>query len=175
MGQVWAAVIASTMTAFAPATPEGIRGRTRRSITLQEGGMLARKKMSDEHKAALAKGREQGRAVRDYLAALEQERKPGRKVDRSSVEQRIADVQQRIDAEPDPAKRVDLIQRRLDLEERLVAMQDEVDLETLEKNFIDAAAEYSERKGISYTAWREAGVPAAALKQAGVKRTRRTA
>jgi hypothetical protein len=111
---------------------------------------LARKKLSDEHKAALAKGREQGRAVRAYLAALEQERKPGRKVDRGTVEKRISEVQQRIDDEPDPAKRVELIQRRLDLEEQLVAMQDEVDLDALEQGFVDAAAEYSERKGISY-------------------------
>lgn len=133
------------------------------------------KKMSDDHKAALAKGRAQGKAVRDYLAALEQERKPGRKMDRPTIETRIDEVQQRIDEEPDPAKRVDMIQRRLDLEERLVSMQDEPDLDALEKGFVDVAAEYSERKGISYTAWREAGVPAATLKAAGVKRTRRAA
>ncbi|GGI02679.1 hypothetical protein [Egicoccus halophilus] len=131
------------------------------------------RKMSDEHKAALAKGRTQGRAVRDYLAALEQDRKPGRKMDGETVKARIDEVQQKIDAEPDPAKRVDLIQRRLDLEERLVDLSGEVDLEALEQGFIEAAAEYSERKGITYTAWREAGVPAAVLKQAGVRRTRR--
>jgi hypothetical protein len=136
---------------------------------------MARKKMSDEHKAALAKGREQGRAVREYLAALEQERKPGRRADKGTVEKRVAEVQQRIDEEPDPTKRVELIQRRLDLEEQLVAMQEEADLASLEQGFIGAAAEYSERKGISYTAWREAGVPAATLKQAGIRRTRRTA
>jgi hypothetical protein len=135
---------------------------------------MARKKMSAEHKAALAKGREQGRAVREYLSAMEQERKPGRKVDRGSVEQRISEVQRRIDDEPDPAKRVELIQRRLDFEEQLVAMQDEVDLHALEERFTQAAAEYSQRKGISYLAWREAGVPAAVLKQAGIRRTRRT-
>lgn len=133
------------------------------------------KKMSEEHKAALAKGRAQGKAVRDYLAALEQERKPGRKLDRPAIEARIRDIQDSIDAEPDPAKRVDLIQRRLDLEERLVNLQDEPDLDALEAGFTDVAAEYSERKGISYTAWREAGVPAATLKAAGIKRTRRTA
>jgi hypothetical protein len=136
---------------------------------------MARKKMSDEHKAALAKGREQGRAVRDYLAALEQERKPGRRVDRGTVEKRITEVQAKVDEEPDPAKRVELIQRRLDLEEQLVAMQEEVDVDELERGFVGAAAEYSERKGISYTAWREAGVPASVLKEAGVRRTRRTA
>lgn len=130
--------------------------------------------MTSEHKAALAKGRAQGRAVRDYLAALEQGRKPGRKLDRSTVESRISEVQQRVDAEPDPAKRVELIQRRLDLEQRLVELDQEPDLDQLEKDFVKAAAEYSGRKGITYAAWREAGVPAAVLKEAGVKRTRRT-
>jgi hypothetical protein len=131
--------------------------------------------MSEDHKAALAKGRAQGRAVRDYLAALEQERKPGRKLDRQTAETRIAEVQSQIDDEPDPAKRVELIQKRLDLEERLVELADEPDLDALEREFVAAAADYSARKGISYTAWREAGVPASTLKQAGVKRTRRTA
>lgn len=131
------------------------------------------RKMSAEHKAALAKGRTQGRAVRDYLAALEQERKPGRKLDKPSIESRIKDVQQQVDAEPDPAKRVELIQKRLDYEQRLVNLQDEPDVEALEAAFVSAAAEYSQRKGISYSAWREAGVPAAVLKQAGIRRTRR--
>jgi hypothetical protein len=135
--------------------------------------MTVAKKMSNEHKAALAKGREQGRAVRAYLAALEQERKPGRRVDRDGIEQRITELQTRIDDEPDPAKRVELIQKRLDLETRLVELADEPDLDGLETEFIDAAAEYSERKGISYSAWREAGVPAATLKAAGIARTRR--
>ena len=35
-----------------------------------------------------------------------------------------------------------------------------------------AAKGYSERKGISYAAWREAGVPAATLKAAGISRGR---
>jgi hypothetical protein len=131
------------------------------------------KPMSKEHKEALAKGREQGKAVRDYLAALESERKPGRRVDRGTVEARIADVQSSIDEEADPAKRVTLIQKRLDLEERLISLDDEPDLDALEAAFIAAAAAYSERKGISYTAWREAGVPASTLKAAGIKRTRR--
>lgn len=132
------------------------------------------KKMTDEHKAALAKGREQGRAVRDYLAALETDRKPGRRVDPASIEERIAKIQSAIDGEPDPAKRVEHIQRRLDLEQRLVELQDQPDVEALERAFVAAAAEYSERKGISYSAWREAGVPAAALKAAGIARTRRS-
>lgn len=130
--------------------------------------------MTDDHKAALAEGRVQGRAIREYLAALETDRKPGRKLDKDTIDQRIADVQTTIDNEPDPAKRVELIQKRLDLEAKLVDLQDEVDLEALEEGFVQAAVPYSERKGITYSAWREAGVPAAVLKRAGVRRTRRT-
>ena len=130
--------------------------------------------MTAEHKAALAKGREQGRVVREYLAALNEEKKPGRKLDADTLNERISQTQAQIDAEPDPAKRVDLIQKRLDYEEKLANIGEAVDLESLEKDFIKAAKEYSERKGITYSAWREAGVPAAVLKEAGVPRTRRT-
>ena len=129
------------------------------------------RKMTDEHKQALAEGRAQGKAVRDYLAALETEkRSPGRKPSRSPAE-----IQADIDAEADPAKRLELIQKRLDVEERLAAEAEAPDLEALEKEFIDAAKPYAERKGISYTAFRELGVPAAVLKAAGIARTRRTA
>ena len=131
------------------------------------------KRMSDEHKAALAKGREQGRAVREYLAALNEEKKPGRKVDADTLAEKISQVQEQIATEPDPAKRLDLIQKRLDLEAQQVAASEQVDLEAREKEFVKAAKEYSERKGITYSAWREAGVPAATLKAAGIPRTRR--
>ena len=132
------------------------------------------RKMTAEHKAALAKGREQGRVVREYLAALNEDKKPGRKIDADTLNQRITQTQAQIDAEPDPAKRVDLIQKRLDYEEKLANIGEAVDLEALEKDFVRAAKEYSERKGITYSAWREAGVPAATLKEAGIRRTRRT-
>ncbi len=133
------------------------------------------RQMSEEHKEALAKGRAQGKAVREYLAALESERKPGRRVDSSTIESRLHKIQAEIDSEPDPAKRVELIQKRLDLEQRLIDLNEQPDLAALEAEFIDAAKDYSERKGITYAAWREAGVPAATLKSAGIARTRRTA
>ena len=130
--------------------------------------------MTAEHKAALATGREQGRVVREYLAALNEEKKPGRKLDADTLKERITQTEAQIDTEPDLAKRVDLIQRRLDYEEKLANLGEAVDLDALEKDFVKAAKEYSERKGITYSAWREAGVPAAVLKEAGVPRTRRT-
>ena len=147
--------------------------------TLRNGLQMAKKstaskKMTSEHKAALAKGREQGRAVREYLAALSEEKKPGRKLDPETLQQRISETQEQVDAEPDPAKRVELIQKRLDYEGRLADAAEAVDLESLEKEFVKAAKEYSERKGITYSAWREAGVPAAVLKEAGIPRTRRS-
>jgi hypothetical protein len=39
---------------------------------------------------------------------------------------------------------------------------------------VECAASYSERKGITWPAWREAGVSADVLRSAGVKRTRAT-
>lgn len=130
--------------------------------------------MSEEHKKALAKGRAQARAVKEYLAAREVDSKRGPKMTPEKLEERIAGTRQAIAEEDDPARRVELIQQRMDDEERLAAMQDQPDMDALETAFVDAAAEYSDRKGISYSAWRELGVPAAVLKKAGVKRTRRS-
>ena len=76
--------------------------------------------MTDEHKAALAEGREQGRIVRRYLEAV---------------------------ADRDPA-----------------------DMEALEAGFIAVARPYSERKGLSYAAWRAVGVKPRVLRAAGIAR-----
>ena len=129
--------------------------------------------MSAEHKAALAKGRAQSKAVRDYLRMLEQDGRRSSNMSADQLNAKIHELQTRIDETEDPARRVELIQRRIDLEEHLGSVEEAPDPDALEKNFIDAAKEYSERKGISYPAWRELGVPAATLKAAGVPRTRR--
>ncbi|MHB1534624.1 MAG: hypothetical protein ACYC1D_08440 [Acidimicrobiales bacterium] len=42
----------------------------------------------------------------------------------------------------------------------------------LETAFVKVASGYSERKGLSYAAWREAGVSADVLRRAGIRRTR---
>jgi hypothetical protein len=127
--------------------------------------------MSDEHKAALAEGRNQGRSVRRYLEALDAHKpKRGRKRTRESMQKRL----DRIDAElagADPLKRLQLIQERLDLKSELEAAGEKVDLSGLEQEFVDAAASYSARKGISYAAWRELGVEPGVLKRAGIARS----
>lgn len=130
--------------------------------------------MTEAHKKALAKGRAQARAVKDYLAARETESKRGPKVTPEKLRDRIASTREAIANEDDPARRVELIQQRINDEERLDSLQDQPDMESLEAAFVDAAAEYSERKGITYTAWRELDVPAAVLRKAGVPRTRRS-
>ena len=127
--------------------------------------------MSDEHKAALAEGRNQGRSVRRYLEALDAHKpKRGRKRTSESMQKRL----DRIDVElasADPLKRLQLIQERLDLTAELDAASETIDLSGLEKEFVDAAAAYSARKGISYAAWRELGVEPAVLKRAGISRS----
>lgn len=130
----------------------------------------ARTPMSDEHKAALAEGRNQGRAVRRYLEALEAHKpKRGRKRTPESVQKRLDRIDVEL-AKADPLKRLQLIQERLDLKTELETAGAKVDLTELEREFVSAAAAYSKRKGISYAAWRELGVEAAVLKRAGVSR-----
>lgn len=127
--------------------------------------------MSDDHKAALAEGREQGRAVRRYLEALEANKpRRGRKRSPESVKKRLAAIETEI-ADADPLKRVHLVQERADLQEALEATESNVDLAKLEKDFVRSAAPYSQRKGITYSTWREVGVPAAVLEKAGITRS----
>jgi uncharacterized protein YicC (UPF0701 family) len=126
--------------------------------------------MSNQHKEALALGREQGRAVRRYLEALEAHRpKRGRKRTPDSMQKRLELIEQKLQT-ADPLTRVQLIQERMDLNAELMSKQDAVDLSALEDEFVQAAKSYGERKGISYAAWREAGVDAAVLRRAGVAR-----
>ena len=128
--------------------------------------------MSQEHKDALAKGRKESRAIKAYLSTIES-RKPGRPVTKQSLESRLARVNSNLEGTDDPLKRIDLLQSRLDLESAISASTDSVDIEQLEADFVANAAGYSERKGITYTAWRQFGVPAGVLKKAGIPETRR--
>jgi hypothetical protein len=126
--------------------------------------------MSDEHKAALAEGRNQGRAVRRYLEALDENRpKRGRKRTEESVARDLARTEEEL-ATADALRRLELIQRRLDLQVELEKMGTTVDLSALEAEFVAVAKGYAERKQISYEAWREAGVSASTLKAAGITR-----
>lgn len=126
--------------------------------------------MSSEHKQALAVGRDQGRAVRQYLEALEAHRpKRGRKRTPESIQKRLDDIEARLDS-ADPLSRLQLRQERMNLQNELATKSEGTDLGEFEDRFVEVAQEYGERKGITYLAWREAGVDAAVLKRAGIRR-----
>ena len=131
----------------------------------------AQRSMSDEHKAALAEGREQGRVVRRYLEALESHRpKRGRKRTPDSIAKRLAAIDEQL-ATADPLNRLHLVQERMDLERELTAADgDGTDLGQLEAAFVQVAAAYGERKGLTYEAWRSIGVAPSVLKAAGIGR-----
>ena len=128
--------------------------------------------MTDEHKAAIAAGRIETAAVRDYLDALETSRpKPGRRVTPETLDARRADIEAQLGAGSiTPIKRLELMQARRDIDERLVAMTYEPDMSAVEAGFIAHAASYGDRKGIAYATWREVGVSAELLAQAGITR-----
>lgn len=127
--------------------------------------------MSNDHKAALALGRAEGRAVREYLDALRANKpKRGRKRTPDSIKKRL----DAIDAElrdADPLGELRLVQERRDLVSELESMGDVIDLDAVEKAFVKVAGSYSARQGISYASWREVGVSAAVLRRAGIART----
>jgi hypothetical protein len=137
---------------------------------MADSGKSSKAGMTDAHKAALAEGREQGRAVRRYLEALDANKpKRGRKRTPETMKKRLVRIQDEI-GKADPLLRLQLVQERMDLERQIETADTTVDLTELEQDFVKAAAGYSERKGISYAAWRELGVSAATLKAAGIGR-----
>lgn len=126
--------------------------------------------MSNSHKAALATGRAEGRAVRDYLDALRNNKpKRGRKRTPESVQRRLDAIVVEL-SDTDPVTELKLIQERMDLESELSHLQSGVDTSELEAAFVAVAKSYSDRNAISYAAWREIGVEPAVLREAGVTR-----
>jgi len=127
--------------------------------------------MSQQHKDALKQGRTESRAIKAYLEALER-RSPGRPVTKESLKGQLQRINEKLEG-ADPLKSVELVQKRLDVETALASLESTDDFPTLESGFVKHAKSYSDRKGISYTAWREIGVPAKVLRSAGVPETRR--
>ncbi|MEY2405599.1 MAG: hypothetical protein QOH64_2562 [Acidimicrobiaceae bacterium] len=126
--------------------------------------------MSDQHKAALAEGRSQGRAVRNYLEALEATKpKRGRKRTPDSIKKRLEAIDAAL-ADADKLTELKLRQERVNLERELEAGSVAIDLTSLERDFAAVASKYGQRQGITYQVWRDTGVPAAVLKKAGISR-----
>jgi hypothetical protein len=132
---------------------------------------MAPKTLSDAQKAAMAEGRREARIVEGYLSSLE--RKQVHRGRRSGAE--IARELDRVNGELQHAAAMDrlaLLQAREDLQREALEVAPEDDAE-LEAQFIAIVRTYGERKGISYSTWREIGVPKGVLEAAGIPRTRR--
>jgi len=167
----WSPNIASAAGIVAPANPRSA-GKASNDVAKKSAAPAekAPRSMSDAHKEALAEGREQGRAVRRYLEALEANKpRRGRKRTPEGIQRRLVAIEERL-ATADALSRLHLAQERMDLEAELAASSEGVDIAALEAAFVKAAGPYSRRKGIGYEAWRAAGVEPRVLKSAGIGR-----
>ncbi len=127
--------------------------------------------MTDEHKAALAMGRNEGNAVRNYLEALRSNKpKRGRRRTRESIAARLSAIDAELET-ADPMNELRLRQERRDLQTEMSSLGTKVDISALENGFVAVGKSYSARQGISYSTWREMGVDAAVLKRAGIARS----
>lgn len=138
---------------------------------MSEGGASSGRKtreVTPEHKAAMIQGRTETRVVRQYLEALEMKQSGGRRRSKESLQKKLATVEKDLES-AEAVGRLHLIQERINLQKAIEAAEQNLDIDELENDFIDIAASYSERKGVSYQAWREVGVPPKVLQAAGIR------
>ena len=111
--------------------------------------------------------------VNRYLAVLNVPKQRGRKVSKATLINRLAEARVRAKTATG-LDRVLAAQAVRDLSGKVADLDrgSAADLKSLEANFIKVAKQFSAQRGISYGAWRDAGVPAVVLKRAGVARTR---
>lgn len=125
--------------------------------------------MDAAHKAKLAKGRADARAVKAYLEYLDEHKpKRGRKRTKASIDKRLELISSEM-GDASSLARLNLVQERMDLEAEKAAMDEVVDGSELRNAFIAAAPRYAEAKGISASAFRQLGVDAKTLREAGIK------
>jgi hypothetical protein len=128
--------------------------------------------MSAGHKAALAQGRRESRAINQYLDALSSGRgKRGRKRTSGSIDARLARIATSL-KDGTHLQQLKLIQERMNLEAEKLKLGVRADLTALEKEFVAVAKSFANRRGISYGAFRVKGVPPQVLSKAGIRRAR---
>lgn len=158
----------------ATAAPAGKKSPRKSANARKSAGTAPANKtrtMTAEHKEALDIGRKEGRVVGDYLDALDQHKpKRGRRVTPDTIRERIRTLNEETIPTTTGKDKLAAIQSRMDLEDQLRRAEDTTIVGELEEAFKKVAKSYSERRGISYEAFREAGVPPAVLKEAGVAR-----
>jgi hypothetical protein len=113
--------------------------------------------------------RAETKAVAAYLAALKGPRPSGSsKAKREGLLRRRAHIEQWTSEERSPIREVELIQQRLDIDAQLAQIDEAARLPELEEAFVNVAASWAKRSGITAAALGEAGVPAGVLKRAGL-------
>jgi hypothetical protein len=125
---------------------------------------MARRKA--ERPAESGARRAETNAVAAYLTALRAPKVPARS--QATLERRRAQIEQWLSEESSPIREVELIQQRLDIDGQLTQIDETQRLAELEKAFVEVAASWAKRSGISAAALREVGVPASVLKRAGL-------
>jgi hypothetical protein len=110
--------------------------------------------------------------IATYLTLLETPLKRGRKKNPDKLRSRIEEVEAELE-EAAPLRKLVLHQQLLDLQEELTELENGGSLTREQKDeaeaaFIEVAAAYGEKKGLTAGAWRAAGVPVRVLKQAGI-------
>jgi hypothetical protein len=143
---------------------------TKTTTTKKKQPARKRTGMTRAHKQALARGRDDSRAVSRYLEALEADRpRPGRQRTIQSMQAQLRQAETDL-RQARGLDRLLLLQQRTDLRAALARRNGKIDLAAAEREFVKAARGYSGRKGIVYATWREAGVPPAVLAKAGISR-----
>ena len=134
---------------------------------------IPRGPQSEAHKAAIQEGRQQGILIRRYLDWIEHSntKTPGRrKRSVESVDKRLTQIDETFPT-ADNLTRLTLVQERINLLIEREQIQANVEAGAIEDRFVSTAADYGEKKGITYTAWREMGVKPEVLERAGIKRS----
>lgn len=116
-------------------------------------------------KAQAQSAHHQTRVVRYYLESLHAPRPQGKRT-REWLTEQVALLPERIHEEQDAVQRLVLQQKLIDCTQDLEAL--EGNGEDVEADFVKVALLFSERRGVSYAAWRAEGVPARVLREAGL-------
>ena len=115
----------------------------------------------------MVNGRAESKAVGSYLDALKSTSRPGRRRTTESIAARLASIDEQL-ANASGLAALKLRQERLDLKSESEALSARRNDDELEAAFVTHAKSFGERHGISYAAWRENGVSAAALRKASI-------
>lgn len=127
--------------------------------------------ISAEHKARMAEGRRQSQVVERYLRQLETQLTKEKRPSAEEISEQLDRIETLLDA-ASGVERLALLQEREDMQRLGLELEPDDD-GALEEQFVAVARSYGERKGISYSTWREFGVPKDVLEAAGIRRTRR--